>query len=484
MPIGLPTNPDLEHFRRQARTLQRSARSGDPDALALVEQLHTGPVDTADLPLSAAQLVIARRYGFSSWPKLRHYLDDASELSRNPTGDQPADSPADEFCRLACLVYGNEDGPERWAGARALLAEHPELVTVSIAAAAAAADPDAIAGHLATDPAAAGRDTGPHRWAPLLYLTYSRVQTAGEPAERFLRSMRLLLDAGADPNAGYLWLGLPTPFTVLTGVFGEGEQGAGKQPRHPHSLPLARLLLTSGADPNDGQALYNRMFRPDDSHLDVLYEFGLGRGDGGPWKRRLGEAAETIQQMMARQLQWAIDHGFDRRVRLLISRGVDVSAPLADGRTPAEHAIAAGRLDLLADLRAAGAPVRAVTDAEELTGLLLAGDKAAIDAFEVDHPNALAAARQRNPAVLHQARTAQAVNAVMAAGFDVNARAGGSTALHEAAFVGDVTLIAALLDAGADPSLLDDENRSTPLGWAQYAHQGAAAQMLAAVTPE
>jgi ankyrin repeat protein len=102
----------------------------------------------------------------------------------------------------------------------------------------------------------------------------------------------------------------------------------------------------------------------------------------------------------------------------------------------------------------------------------------------VDHPNALAAARQRNPAVLHQARTAQAVNAVMAAGFDVNARAGGSTALHEAAFVGDVTLIAALLDAGADPSLLDDENRSTPLGWAQYAHQGAAAQMLAAVTPE
>jgi len=250
MPIGLPTNPDLEHFRRQARTLHRSARSGDPDALALVEH-HTGPVDTADLPLSAAQLVIARRYGFSSWPKLRHYLDDASELSRNPTGDQPADSPADELCRLACLVYGNEDGPERWAGARALLAEHPELVTVSIAAAAAAADPDAIAGHLATDPAAAGRDTGPHRWAPLLYLTYSRVQTAGEPAERFLRSMRLLLDAGADPNAGYLWLGLPTPFTVLTGVFGEGEQGAGKQPRHPHSLPLARLLLTSGADPND-----------------------------------------------------------------------------------------------------------------------------------------------------------------------------------------------------------------------------------------
>jgi len=172
MPIGLPNNPNLENFRRQARKLQAAARSGNPEALALIEQYHPAPVDHAQLPLSAAQLVIARRYGFSSWPKLRRYLDDATVLSRNPTGEATADAdrvdPTAEFCRLACLVYGNEDGPERWAGARALLAEHPELVTVSIAAAAAAADPDAIAGHLATDPAAAGRDTGPHRWAPLL----------------------------------------------------------------------------------------------------------------------------------------------------------------------------------------------------------------------------------------------------------------------------------------------------------------------------
>ena len=33
-----------------------------------------------------------------------------------------------------------------------------------------------------------------------------------------LGAARTLLQAGADPNAGYLWHGLPTPFTVLTGV--------------------------------------------------------------------------------------------------------------------------------------------------------------------------------------------------------------------------------------------------------------------------
>jgi len=361
MPIGLPNNPDLENSRKQARTLQRGARSHDPRALDLLAQYHPTPVDASVLRLSAAQLTVARAYGFSSWPRLRHYLDDAAVLHRDPTGDVPAGDVADQFCRLACLVYGNEDGPERWAQARALLAEHPAMVAESIAAAATAADPDAIARHLAADVAAAGRDTGPHRWAPLLYLTYSRVGSRDGSEDRYLRSARLLLDAGADPNAGYLWLGLPTPFTALTGVFGEGEQGPGKQPRHPHSLPLARLLLAAGADPNDGQALYNRMFRPDDSHLEVLYEFGLGRGDGGPWKRRLGEAAESIEQMMARQLQWAIDHGFDRRVRLLISHGVDVASALADGRTPADHAIAAGQLDLLTDLRAAGSTQRSPT---------------------------------------------------------------------------------------------------------------------------
>jgi len=478
MPISLPNDPDLENFRRQARKLQRAARSGDPAALDLLAQHHPDPVEPSWLPLRAAQLVVARAYGFSSWPRLRRYLDDASELRRDPTGDQPAASPADEFCRLACLVYSEKDGPERWSQARALLADHPGMMSESIAAAAAAADPDAIAAHLAGDPGTAGRLTGPHRWAPLLYLTYSRAQTGDEAGDRFLRSATLLLQAGGDPNAGYLWLGLPSPFTALTGVFGEGEQGPGKQPRHPQSIPLARLLLTAGAEPNDGQALYNRMFRPDDSHLELLYEFGLGRGDGGPWKRRLGAAAETIEQMMARQLQWAIDHGYDRRVRLLIEHGVDVARPLADGRTPVEHAITAGRPDLLADLKAAGATVRTVKANEELAGLLLAGDRAAIDAFTRAHPDAVPALLSTRPALVHQAQTPAAIRALVAAGFAVNARHGGSTALHEAAFNGDVTLITALLAAGADPSLLDDGHGSTALGWAQYANQPAAIAAL------
>src|SRR5262249_61268277 len=107
---------------------------------------------------------------------------------------------------------------------------------------------------------------------PLFSLAYARhdpaTGEAGVPG-----AARMLLQAGADPNAGYLWHGLPTPFTVLTGVFGEGELGPVRQPRHPHALALARLLLEAGADPNDGHALHNRKFQPGNDHLEPLLEF-------------------------------------------------------------------------------------------------------------------------------------------------------------------------------------------------------------------
>lgn len=401
------------------------------------------------------------------------------QLSRDPTVDPGSpQTVADEFCRLACLTYGAADHPDRWERARALLAEHPGIVGASIAAAAAAADVGAVTTHLAADPEAANLETGPHGWAPLLYLTYSRVGTADAPADRFLDCTRLLLDAGADPDAGFLWRGLPSPFTALTGVFGEGEQGPGRDPRHPHSAALARLLLTAGAHPNDGQALYNRMFRPDDGHLVLLFEFGLGRVDGGRWASLLNDLIESPRQMLSRQLGWAIDHGFGERVELLIANGVEIRAPLADGRTPVEHAIAAGYRDIIDTLGAAGASVPDLPDESALIGALLAGDADRV----AEHPELLAAARAEHPALIHRARTPAAVALLGASGFDPDARLAGSTALHQAAFAGSDALITALLTAGADPNSLDSEHGTTPLGWATYACHPAARALLDPVT--
>ena len=150
-----------------------------------------------------------------------------------------------------------------------MLDEHPELAGATIFTAAATGSVSDLDRFLAADPAAASAEGGPHQWPPLLYLCYSRLPDA-PPDRSSLDCARLLLDAGADPNAGFLWEGLAPPFTALTGAFGGGEDRA-NQPPHQHAAALARLLLEAGADPNDGQTLYNRMFEASDEHLRLLF---------------------------------------------------------------------------------------------------------------------------------------------------------------------------------------------------------------------
>lgn len=74
----LPGDPSLEHLKNQARTLQRQVRAADHQAVATVREFHPrfahgvgGSPELAGFPLAAAQLVIARQYGFASWNKLR-----------------------------------------------------------------------------------------------------------------------------------------------------------------------------------------------------------------------------------------------------------------------------------------------------------------------------------------------------------------------------------------------------------------------------
>ncbi|MFC1411691.1 ankyrin repeat domain-containing protein [Streptacidiphilus sp. N1-12] len=481
----LPQNPDLDHLRGQARTLQRAVRGGDADAARRV--LAHG-LATEALTLSSAQLVVAREHGFPSWPKLKHHLDTITRYRWDPAdakADTSAEPPADRFARLACLSYTDADGPDRWDEAARLLAEHSALVDRSPWAAAAAADLDALRRHLAADPATATRRGGPNGWTPLFHLVYSRLQRTDWPGQGDpLGCARLLLGAGADPHEGYLWHGLPTPFTLLTGAFGAGELGPERQPGHPDSLALARLLLDAGADPSDGQTLYNRMFGSDDSHLRLLFEYGLGQGDGGVWKARLGDALDTPQEMLRGQLGWAVNHRLGARVRLLTEHGVDVRTPLADGRTPAERARRNGDPELVAYLVAHGAETPAPDPVEALLGAALAGDATEVAALCAAHPTAAAGARAARPSAMvwaaaHDGPGAMRILAEL--GFDVNALGRSDipsdqpweTALHRAAGDGDVASVRLLLELGADPAIRDRRFDGTALDWARHFGHGA-----------
>jgi len=75
----LPLEPSLEFERKQAKGLLRALHDGDSVALGRLRAAHpkhrlTTRESAADLQLADAQLVIAREYGFASWPRLVHYF--------------------------------------------------------------------------------------------------------------------------------------------------------------------------------------------------------------------------------------------------------------------------------------------------------------------------------------------------------------------------------------------------------------------------
>ena len=113
-PQSLPTRtlrerPDLEQLKRQAKELLAAFRGGEPDVSAEVHAHYRG-ADTATFELHDAQLVIARAYGFDSWPKLKAYVDGVT------------------VTRLAEAVRADD-----LAAVRAMLDARPELVHMDMA---------------------------------------------------------------------------------------------------------------------------------------------------------------------------------------------------------------------------------------------------------------------------------------------------------------------------------------------------------------
>jgi len=80
MSKSLPSRPNLEQLKNQAKDLLKSCRNANADALARVRAQHpdcsnAAGIHTAKLSLSDAQLVIAREYGFASWPRLKDHVE-------------------------------------------------------------------------------------------------------------------------------------------------------------------------------------------------------------------------------------------------------------------------------------------------------------------------------------------------------------------------------------------------------------------------
>jgi ankyrin repeat protein len=480
---SLPRRPSWEHLGNEARALQRRVRGGEPQALVLAREFHPRFADrVAGFRLSDAQLTVARSYGQASWPKLKAYVEAVTRYARDPHEVPQLNGDADEFLRLACLVYGGDDR-SRPATAAEMLRRDPSLAGRSIYTAAAVGDAAAASAMLGRDRSLATTPGGPFAWEPLLYVAYSRV-ISDEPNDSALAVAHVLLEHGADPNAGYLWDGTYL-FTALTGAFGYGED-APNQPPHPESIALARLLLKAGADPNDDQTIYNRHFRPENDYLELLLGEGLGGPRRGPWPRRLGEHLTAPKLLLEDALVFVADNDrYADRVALLLRHGVNPEGrgtqhPALHGLRPIERARNSGAQTIERLLLDAGAQQPAGDPTNDLLAPCMRGDRDGVERATAADTAAAEMTIRRHPRALIDAAergNTSGVELLAQVGYDIN-HCDGHAALHLAAYTGNPELCELLLRLGADPTIRDASFNAPAAGWARHAHHEELAAWL------
>jgi ankyrin repeat protein len=122
-------HPNLNQLKRQAKELLRAFIAGDAPAVAEVDAHYTA-ADRSNFALHDAQLVLARSYGFESWPKLKAYVDGVT-IKRLAEAVRANDLPAvrkmlkarPELANLT-MSYGDEHRPIHFA----VMSRLPDMV--------------------------------------------------------------------------------------------------------------------------------------------------------------------------------------------------------------------------------------------------------------------------------------------------------------------------------------------------------------------
>jgi ankyrin repeat protein len=389
-----------------------------------------------------------------------------------------------EFLQSACWdheVHGKGEHRLHDRAAQRLLAQDPSLARDSLYTAIVCGDRVEVERILSARPEAAAARGGPRGWSPILYLGYTRF-THGPTLANALAIARLLLDRGADPDDFYM--AGDSRYSVLTGVAGEGEQDA---PRQPYAPELFDLLLARGAEPFDIQVLYDTHFSGDMLWwLERVYTHTAEGPRGGAWKDpewtmldmgAYGSGARFVLEtaIKTRNLalaEWGLAHGANPD-----------AAPPRDKRFPkvSLHELAVREaLGEIADLLARHGASRARPSLDEREAFLDACFR-----LERDQARRLLAAHpeyRRSPAAMAAAARrdrADVLGLLLDLGFSIEvADPTGKRPLHEAAAHGALRAVAFLVERGAEVDPRESSYNGTPLGWAAHGDKMAVADFL------
>jgi ankyrin repeat protein len=401
-------------------------------------------------------------------------LTERGAASRTPADLERADRIV-SFLAWACWdehVHGKKDHRMHDLAAQRILAQDPSIARDSIYTATICGDVDEVARVLTARPEAARERGGSRDWSPIVYLAFTRFSHP-PTIQNSLAIARLLLDNGADPNDFYM--AGDSRYSVLTGVAGEGEQDA---PRQPYAAALFALLLEGGADPFDTQVLYNTHFSGDVLWwLELVYEHTIKSARASAWRDPdwrmfdMGAYGSGARYL----LETAIKKGNMRLAEWLLERGANPNAAAARDRRFPQHSLyefaLLERLPEMAELLARhGATRSSPTPSEEerFAQACFALDRDAAQQQLRAHPEylmspdvMLEAARRDRPDVLAL---------LLDLGFSLEvADRTGKRALHEAAFSNALLAARFLVERGAEIDPRESTYQGAPIGWASHA---------------
>ena len=259
---SLPDRPDLHQLKRQAKELLAAFRAGNPDAVSEVGSHYRG-ADVATFALHDAQLVLARAYGFESWPRLKAFVDGAT------------------VSRLIEAVRAGET-----ARVETMLQARPEIINMVVGGDLAASDE-----HRALHHAVFARDTA---------------------------MVRLLMAHGADARIGIYPHRVPTTalaiatergYDEIAAIIREAEAHRGNVNRRyaSASTPPPPPEFTAALNSGDERALI--AFLESSPLLRERPEL-INRGPDGTTLLHLAAA-----RLMPEAARWALSHGADVNAR-------------------------------------------------------------------------------------------------------------------------------------------------------------------------
>ncbi|MBV8807846.1 MAG: ankyrin repeat domain-containing protein [Acidobacteriaceae bacterium] len=441
----LPSRPNLEQLKKQAKALFKGHHVSSPQALRQIQEHHPrwryaseNDIKSTKFTLGDAQRVIACEYGFANWSKLKsHVLLHQS------------DAPSDAAVRALRDAAAKGD----LAQVTELLNAHPDLINERGGPGTRTALHDA---------AANGRD-------PVVQLLLERgadpnIRCEGDNAmplhfaaeKQHFTTIRLLIEHGADPIGDDDYheldiIGWATSWDYIT---------ANKE--------IVDYLVTHGAEHNIFSA--------------------VSMGEVQIIRKLMAESRANLEKRMdlanrrRRPLHLAVMKKQRESLATLLDLGANTEALDEAGFTALDQAALIGETGISQLLLDAGAEVR-------LPAAIALQRTRDIEELLRRDPDCLKPGKRWGNLIVRASERApgHVIESLIRAGASVNVRddpktavdsTSGYTPLHAAGFFGNASAAAVLVKHGANVRVRDEKYRGTPAGWANYAGHGEVRDLI------